>query len=132
YVGDKPIVIARDEDGSIHVFVNKCAHRGVQFCRADFGNAGEFICPYHQWTYNLKGELIGVPFRRGLRGQGGMPADFVTSEHEIRKLAVAVRNGVIFASFDHATPPLEDYLGARMISYFDRVFDGRELRVLEI
>jgi salicylate 5-hydroxylase large subunit len=41
-----------------------------------------------------------------------------------------VRNGVIFASFDFAVPPLEDFLGPKMLGYFDRVFDGRELEVL--
>ncbi len=130
HVGDKPIVVARAEDGSISAFVNRCAHRGVEFCRANFGTATEFMCPYHQWTYDLRGDLIGVPFRRGLGGHGGMPADFSLKEHGLRKLRVASRHGVIFASFDESAPPLEDYLGASMLKYFDRVFDGRELKVL--
>jgi len=37
---------------------------------------------------------------------------------------------VIFASFDFAVPSLEDFLGSKMLAYFDRVFDGRELEVL--
>ena len=36
------------EDGSLHVFENRCAHRGVEFCRQNFGNAKEFLCPYPQ------------------------------------------------------------------------------------
>src|SRR5271154_2675016 len=36
-IGDRPIVIVRAEDGRINAFVNKCAHRGVQFCRTNFG-----------------------------------------------------------------------------------------------
>ena len=120
----------RDRDGAVRVVVNRCAHRGVQFCQRNFGNATEFMCPYHQWTYDLKGNLIGVPFRRGLRKQGGMPADFELEEHALQTLRVTERHGVIFASFDAGMPALEDYLGTSMLAYFDRVFDGRELRVL--
>ncbi len=129
-IGDRPVVIVRAEDGRVNAFVNKCAHRGVQFCRTNFGNASEFMCPYHQWTYDLRGDLIGVPFRHGLREQGGMPADFEKAGHGLHKLAVTARHGVIFASFDLEMPQFEDYLGPAMLGYFDRVFDGRELALL--
>ena len=129
-VGDRPVVLTRDKDGACHVFVNKCAHRGVQFCFKPYGNQKSFQCPYHQWTYDLKGNLLGVPFRKGLNGQGGMPADFDVREHGLRTLKVAERNGVVFASFDHSVAPFEEYLGPVMLGYFDRVFDGRQLRVL--
>jgi salicylate 5-hydroxylase large subunit len=69
-IGDKPVVVTRDKEGGINVVVNRCAHRGVQFCRRDFGNTSEFMCPYHQWTYDLKGNLRGVPFRRGIEKAG--------------------------------------------------------------
>ncbi|MEQ9447756.1 MAG: Rieske 2Fe-2S domain-containing protein, partial [Rhodospirillaceae bacterium] len=88
FVGDMPVVVARDEEGNANVFVNRCAHRGVRFCRQDRGNAPEFMCPYHQWTFNLKGDLIGVPFRRGLQNQGGMPADFRLEDHGLETLRV--------------------------------------------
>lgn len=130
FVGDMPIVVARDEDGNANVFVNRCAHRGVRFCRQHRGTTPEFMCPYHQWTFNLKGDLIGVPFRRGLRKQGGMPSDFRLEDHGLETLRVTERNGAIFASFDPKVETFEEYLGEQMLGYFDRVFDGRELRVL--
>ncbi len=129
-IGDKPVVVVRDAAGAINVVVNRCAHRGVAFCQHAFGNAKEFVCPYHQWTYDLGGKLLGVPFRRGYQGQGGMPADFAPEEHGLQRLGVARRNGVIFASFDPAAEKLEDYLGPVMLGYFDRVFTGRPLAVL--
>lgn len=130
FVGDKSVVVVRDAEGGINVVLNKCAHRGVQFCRKPLGNAKEFMCPYHQWTYDLKGNLLGVPFRRGVKKQGGMPADFNLEQHGLQKLNVAERHGVVFASFDLNMPSFEDYLGTSMLGYFDRVFNGRELRVL--
>ena len=88
------------------------------------------MCPYHQWVYDLKGNLIGVPFRRGLKGQGGMPDDFDLADHGLQTLRVAVRGGAVFASFDSGVESFEDYLGPTMAAYFDRVFDGRELTLL--
>ncbi len=130
FIGDKPVIFVRDENGEVNVLANRCAHRGVKLCYSEHGNTKEFICPYHQWTYNLQGKLIGVPFRRGLKKQGGMPDDFRLEDHGLQTLKVAVRHGVIFASFDHRMPSLEAYLGDKMLGYFDRVFDGRPLRLL--
>jgi salicylate 5-hydroxylase large subunit len=130
HVGETPVVVVRDRRGRVNVVVNRCAHRGVQFCREPSGNATKFECPYHQWTYNLEGRLLGVPFRKGLDGQGGMPDDFTPGDHSLTTLAVAERNGVLFASFDPGAPPLEEYLGLTMLGWFDRVFDGRPLRLL--
>jgi salicylate 5-hydroxylase large subunit len=129
-IGDKPVVVVRDEAGAINVVVNRCAHRGVAFCQHATGNAKEFVCPYHQWTYDLRGKLLGVPFRRGYKGQGGMPADFAVEDHGLQRLSVTRRHGVVFASFDSEPETFEDYLGPLMLGYFDRVFTGRPLAVL--
>src|SRR3954471_23230127 len=130
YIGGKVVLAVRRKDGGVSVVLNRCAHRGAEFCSAKRGNKQEFVCPYHEWTYDLEGNLIGVPFRRGYQKQGGMPADFKPEDNGLQKLKVAVRNGVIFASFDHATESFEDYLGPKMVEYFDRVFDGRKLTIL--
>jgi salicylate 5-hydroxylase large subunit len=129
-VGDKPVVVTRDANGSVNVFANHCAHRGVVFCRHERGNARSFTCPYHQWTYDSTGMLIGMPFRRGYKGKGGLDPDFKLQEHGAQALKVAARNGAVFASFDHSAPPFEDFLGAKMLAYYDRLFDGRELELL--
>jgi salicylate 5-hydroxylase large subunit len=133
-VGERSVIMVRDHDGSINVVENVCAHRGVRFCREKAGNRKDFTCPYHQWNYDLKGNLQGVPFRRGVRQagkiHGGMPADFKVEEHGLTKLKVATRNGVVFASFDHNVEPFEDFLGPTILKYFDRLFDGRKLKIL--
>jgi salicylate 5-hydroxylase large subunit len=129
-LGAKEVVAVRDAAGEVKILVNRCAHRSAQFCSAARGTAKEFVCPYHQWTYDLGGNLLGVPFRRGYHGQGGMPADFRPEEHALQQLAVTCRHGLVFASFSAETEPLEAYLGDNMLGYFDRVFDGRELVVL--
>ena len=130
YVGDVPVIVTRDEHGEIHAFENRCAHRGVEFCRALRGKAENFICPYHQWTYDLGGRLMAVPFRRGDRGKGGMPKDFKLEDHNPRKLTLAIRHGVVFASFADDMESLEDYLGPENLEQFDVVFAGRKLKIL--
>ena len=61
YMGEDPILLCRSPDGRIRAFLNMCRHRGNRVCRADQGNAKDFMCSYHGWTYNTEGRLIGVP-----------------------------------------------------------------------
>lgn len=133
-VGERSVILVRDLDGGINVIENVCAHRGMQFCRRRYGNNKDFTCPYHQWNYDLKGNLQGVPFRRGVKQDGkvhgGMPAEFNPQEHGLTKLKVATRGGVVFASFDHDIEPLEDFIGPSILTYFDRLFNGRKLKIL--
>jgi anthranilate 1,2-dioxygenase large subunit len=130
FVGPTPVVVARAEDGSVNVFENRCAHRGAEFCRHSQGNAKEFVCPYHQWSYDLKGNLQGVPFKRGVNRQGGMPKDFRNEDHGLKKLHVTTWNGVVFASYHADVEPIEEYLTPEIIEDMGNVFDGRKLKVL--
>jgi salicylate 5-hydroxylase large subunit len=133
-IGERSVVMVRDPDGGVNVIENVCAHRGMRFCRERNGHAKDFHCPYHQWNYSLKGDLQGVPFIRGVKQEGkvngGMPKDFKVADHGLTKLKVAVRGGVVFASFDHDVEPFEEFLGPTILKYFDRVFDGRKLEIL--
>ena len=129
YVGPTPVVVSRDEEGQVHVFENRCSHRAAEFCRELRGNNTEFVCPYHEWSYDLKGNLAGVPFRRGANGEGGMPADFDAADHGLRKLNVTQRGGVIFASYADNMESFEDYMGEDMLTDYDAVFSGRKLKL---
>src|SRR6476659_7348354 len=86
YVGDTPVVVSRDENGGLHAFVNRCAHRGALVQREVSGNAKSHICIYHQWAYGLDGTLKSIPFRRGVRGKGGLDASFDLSAHGLQPL----------------------------------------------
>jgi len=129
-MGNRSVVITRDDKGELHGFANRCAHRGVRICRRSSGNSRFFVCPYHHWSYDTQGTLRGVPFIKGVAGRGGMPEDFRREDNPLPRLKIATRNGVIFASFSDAVEDLEAYLGETNLHYFDRVFDGRGLKVL--
>src|SRR5260370_3801754 len=129
-VGPTPVVVARAKDGAIGVVDNRGVHRAAEFCRELSGTVNEFICPYHQWTYDLKGNLIGVPFKRGVAGKGGMPRTFNQAEHGLTKLKVTAHRGVVFASYRDDMESLADYLGPEVLREFEATFDGRKLKVL--
>lgn len=129
-LGERPVVVVRSAQDEISVVENRCAHRGVKFCQKRHGNSAEFVCPYHQWSYDLRGNLMGVPFRRGVRRQGGMPADFDPKNHNLNRLRVEVVNGVVWATFSDQTPSFRDYLGERFWKHYTRVYDGRKLAIL--
>ena len=88
-----PVVVTRDAAGTLHAFENRCAHRGSLLCITERGEARSIVCVYHNWSYDLAGNLTGVAFRRGLGGKGGMPADARPDEHPPRKLRVATIGG---------------------------------------
>ena len=109
--------------------VNRCAHRGAAVCRHARGNTKVHTCIYHRWSYDLSGNLVGIPFQRGIRGEGGMDADFDKSAHGLRRLRVACYNGIVFATFSDATEPIEDYLGPMMCGHISRLM-CRPVRIL--
>lgn len=128
-IGERSVIMIRNRQGGISVLENRCAHRAMRFCQERYGKVKTLVCPYHQWNYNLDGKLIGVPFQRGVKGQGGMPKDFTLEDRRLTKLSVATRGGVVFASFAPDPEPLEEYIGADVLQYFDRTFNGRPLVV---
>jgi phenylpropionate dioxygenase-like ring-hydroxylating dioxygenase large terminal subunit len=120
-LGDMPIVVTRDGDGVLHAFENRCAHRGSLLCINDSGEARSITCVYHNWTYDLAGNLRGVAFRRGLGGQGGMPDECRPEQQQPRKLRVETLCGLVFGTLSAATPPLETYLGEEIVGRIRRV-----------
>ena len=123
YIGETPVVMTRDQNGELAAWVNRCAHRGAMICRVNRGNALSHSCVYHQWNYSAKGDLQGVPFRRGQKDMTGMPPDFDMKQHGLRKLRVSSYRGLVFASFSDTVASLEDYIGPAMRPYVDRIFN---------
>mgnify|MGYP001788261784 CR=1 FL=1 len=142
HVGQRQVILVRDRvapkdrgvDHGLRVVENRCAHRGVRFCQQAHGNARSFVCPYHQWTYKLNGDLAGLPFKDGVKDgdevNGGMPEGFDIKDHGLQKLRVAVLHGLVFASYSEAVEPIEDYLGPNVMPWINRIFQGRQLTLL--
>lgn len=128
-IGETPIVITRDEDGQLNGFVNRCAHRGSLLCLKHKGKAENLTCVYHAWSYDLKGNLTGVAFQRGVKRQGGMPDQFKKEDHNLRKIHVTEFSGLVFGSFSDDAPDIESYLGSEIADRIRRVLN-RPVRIL--
>ncbi len=129
FVGDAPIIIVRAEDGGVNAMVNRCVHKGSLVCYKPRGTVKELTCVYHNWTYDLAGQLTGVAFRRGVGGKGGLDPDYNIKEHGLQRLRVEIFNGLIFGTFSDKTPPFRDYIGAELCANIERVFP-KKLKVL--
>ncbi len=126
FVGDAPVIVARDDDGEIYAFENRCAHRGALICLDNYGvDKKDFSCVYHAWTYDLKGNLIGVAFKDGIKGKGGMSPSFRMEHHSPRKLRIALAHGLVFGSFSEEVPPIAEYIGETILARIARVLAGR-------
>ena len=115
------MVLVRGDDNVIRVLLNTCTHRGAMVCRQKSGNAKTFQCPYHAWTYNARGQLVGIP------GEDAYSDAFSREERGLRSPpGVDSYRGFVFACFDPAAQSLYDYLaGAR--EYLDLVADQSEV-----
>jgi phenylpropionate dioxygenase-like ring-hydroxylating dioxygenase large terminal subunit len=105
-IGEDSFIFVRDDAGRLRVLFNACRHRGTQLCRTDWGNAANFTCPYHGWSYENSGALTAVPAQdMGYRGLD-------LSDWGLHEAAqIDSYNGMVFACLDPSAPALEDYLG---------------------
>ena len=121
YMGADPVLVIRQDDGSIQGLLNSCRHRGMRVCRSDFGNARAFTCTYHGWTYSNTGRLTGVPFHRQAYGER-----FRRDEWGLIQVPrIETYKGLVFGNWDVEAPSLRDYLGD-MTYYMDILLDRVE------
>jgi anthranilate 1,2-dioxygenase large subunit/terephthalate 1,2-dioxygenase oxygenase component alpha subunit len=121
FVGDMPVVVARDAKGTLHAFENRCAHRGALICMQARGKVERFNCIYHNWTYDHAGNLTNVAFRKGIAGKGGMPADAHPESQAPKKFRVQNISGLVFGTLSEKAPALEDYIGPEILPRMKRV-----------
>jgi choline monooxygenase len=102
-VGDVPVVLVRDEEGTLRAFLNVCRHRGSLVCEGS-GKRATLQCPYHAWTYGLDGKLVAAPrFSR----EGGTDADGLG----LIPLQLETWGPLVFVNPDADASPLSDFLG---------------------
>lgn len=84
-----PVLVTRDEDGTARAMANVCAHRGAQVVATGRGCRRAFSCPYHAWTYDLAGTLVGLPDREAF-------PDVAVPGPGMRPLPVLEEHGLIW------------------------------------
>jgi choline monooxygenase len=102
--GDVPLVITRDEAGTLRALVNVCRHRGSELVLQACGNRKTLQCHYHAWTYNLDGTLRSAP---GMKDEPG----FDKTQFPLYSAQIATWGPFIFVNLDQEAPPLSEVLG---------------------
>ena len=111
-VAGVPVLVVRGQDGTARAFVNICSHRGAVVAPSGCGHARRFTCPYHAWSYDTDGALVGVLDREEF-------GPLEVADHGLQALPVAERAGMVFAILDPAsTLDFDHYLGG-----YDEVLD---------
>jgi phenylpropionate dioxygenase-like ring-hydroxylating dioxygenase large terminal subunit len=102
--GDVPVVVTRDQQGTLRGYVNVCRHRGSQLVNAEQGNSTTLQCAYHAWTYDFDGSLRAAP---GMRDE----PEFDKACYALVPVQVEAWGPFIFANPEREAPPLASLLG---------------------
>ena len=114
-----PLLLVRQDDGSVAGFINICRHRGGKVEPEACGSKRVFTCRYHGWTYDRDGGLRNVPFREGFDSVD--PAC-----HGLLRVGTAERHGFIWVQLGSTTPPdVAAYLGPDLDEQIGRFDLGR-------
>ena len=99
-----PVLLSRDRDGRVHAMVNACRHRGVRVMDG-VGETRRFTCPFHAWTYDLDGTLVGLPTAEAFDGM-------CREEKGLVELPVAEGYGLVVGCLRPGPPiDIDEYLG---------------------
>jgi choline monooxygenase len=99
----EPLVVTRDEDGTLRAFYNVCRHRAGVVATGK-GNRRTLQCQYHGWTYKLDGALHKTPEFEGV-------ADFDPDCFGLRLVRAEAWGPYVFVNLDPAAEPLAESLG---------------------
>jgi choline monooxygenase len=102
-VGDVPLVVIRDREGTLRAFVNVCRHRGAEVVTGR-GSCTTLQCHYHAWTYGLDGKLRAAPRSEADPG-------FDRDKLGLKPAQVDSWGPLIFVTADASAPPLAETLG---------------------
>jgi Rieske 2Fe-2S family protein len=94
-IGPHPVLLVRGRDEMIRGFHNVCRHRGSQICAEASGRLARIVCPYHKWTYDLDGRLVGA---------ARMPEGLNFEEHGLLRIRIELLEGCIYAALTPAAP----------------------------
>lgn len=110
FIGEN-LVVLRGDDGVVRGFHNVCRHRAARLMDGTSGNCGHRVmCPYHAWTYDKTGALVGVPNKAAFE-------DFDLADHGLATVEVEVYRGFVFVRLEGGSPSV-----AEMMAPYDAEF----------
>lgn len=110
---DSPVFVIRQRDDSVKAFANVCLHRAARLLEGT-GHVSRISCPYHSWTYDANGQLLGAPFMNATPG-------FDISAFRLQELRCESWEGFIYVSLSDSASPVS----AALVRLAERVSDFR-------
>jgi Rieske 2Fe-2S family protein len=102
-VEGESLIVTRDEQSQLRGFFNVCRHRGTRLCAEGGTEPLRAIrCPYHAWTYDLRGRLVAAPNMRGVVG-------FDAADYPLHGVAVAEWQGFLMVNLSPDPPSIADW-----------------------
>ena len=101
-----PIIVTRSSDGQVRAFINACSHRSAMVLREPCGNAKQWTCLFHFWTYDNFGSCTQIS-----REEGYEQAGICKAKMGLREVRVGQKYGLIFVNLDESAPSFEEYFG---------------------
>lgn len=102
-IGKQPVLLLRNQSGELTALSNLCAHRGTLLVDEPT-NAKRIQCPYHAWTYDDSGRLIGCPFEK--------PGSIDRNSHFLPSYRVESWHGLVFVSLNQEVEPVSKRFAA--------------------
>ncbi len=119
-IGAQNIIVLQDGKGGLKAFHNTCRHRGSILCEQESGKfaRGRIVCPYHAWTYDLDGKLVGTPRRMAT-------PDFDPQDFPLFEVATRAWGGFVFVCL---SPGKEASFPEQYANYrFDSLRTGKRI-----
>ena len=103
-----PFFLVRNKKGEVRAFQNACRHRGHALVDGPCRGLRLFTCPYHAWSYDLDGKLLGTPHFGGHKVhhvEGFDPANY-----GLVPVRCETWHDWIFLNIDGDAEPLADFV----------------------
>ena len=100
------IIVVRGEDGKIRAFINACSHRSATVLGELAGNAKHWTCPFHNWTYDTKGNCISITLPEGYEESG-----VCKEKAGLREVRTGMKFGLVFINIDDDAPSFDEFFG---------------------
>ncbi|HIF66588.1 MAG TPA: aromatic ring-hydroxylating dioxygenase subunit alpha [Acidimicrobiia bacterium] len=94
--GGLDVLLTRDSTGGANAFLNVCKHRSAQVMPEERSCSMRLVCPYHAWSYDLEGSLVGIPDKESF-------PEIELPQNGLRRLPIHEGDGLIWV-----TPSIND------------------------
>jgi len=103
-IGDQPVLTIRGRDGVIRSFSNVCLHRMMPLVEGRGSCGNKLVCPYHAWTYDTEGKVIGAGH------MGGRDPAFDKKQFRLPELRTEIWQGWLYVTLNAEAPPVAELL----------------------